>query len=119
MKFLKYIPTVIFTCIEVGFVVAILENNYRETALLGGLVVLYATLRTTAITTSLSLHKLTLNITSEFLKIKEKIGTEENFEDEWANVKKADGQFSEIGIKSIIRAIGILIIYIIGLVNLL
>lgn len=117
---MKYVFSVIFAFIEVALTLAILDNSsYEKKDIMSGLIIIYASVRTLGISLGLVLNNVTSALAVDFLKIKERIRKDEDTEEEWSTLLEQGAKKDENNIKIIIRAIGVAIIYLIGVFSIL
>jgi len=117
---MKYIPSVLFAFIEIAFTLAILDSaSYDNKQIISGLIIIYASIRTLGVSFGLVLNSAVSALATDFLKIKERIRKDEDTEEEWNTLLEQGAKRDGDNIKIIIRSVGVLIVYIIGIVSIL
>lgn len=121
MKILKYVPSVIFALIEIIIVVIVLDNSSysSNSEIMAGLVLLYASIRTIGIGIGTSISNLTLAFAKDMTDIKERIRADFDTEEAKEKLKEGKEIVDKSNVKSIIRGVGVFIIYLIALFSLL
>ncbi len=115
----KYVPSVVLSVIEIYVVLLVLDKGYSDKTISAGLVIIYAAIRNIGIGLAMSLSSMTMGIAVDLTKIKERIRKDDDTEEEWGKITAGNEKTSTTHYKLIIRAIGVFIIYIIGLFALL
>jgi hypothetical protein len=117
----KYIPSVVFTFIEVFIVLAVLDNStYSDNGdVIAALVVIYATIRTLGISLGMVLDKITMGIAVDLTRIKERIRSDDEVGEEWNKISEGNKRINITTTKLAIRAIGVFVVYVMGLMALL
>ena len=117
---IKYVFSAIFAFIEIAITLAVLDNaSYDKKDIISGLIIIYASIRTLGISLGLILNNAVSALAVDFLKIKERIRKDEDTEEEWSTLHEQGAKKDENNIKIIIRAVGVAIIYIIGVFSIL
>ena len=118
---MKYIPTIIFAIIEIIIVAMVLSNaeyaNYED--VIAALCLIYATIRSMAIGFGMTINKLTVGLAADLIRIRERIRQDSDIEDEWRAFNTNNKNIEANEIKTIIRWVGVGIIYLISLAYLL
>lgn len=111
----------IFTLIEIFVVLGILDQSQylTEGKILAGLIVIYATIRSLGIGLGMTIDKLSLAFAGELISIKEMIGKSYDSQYERESLNEATTKVNTSNVKLIIRSVGVLIIYIAGLLALM
>lgn len=120
-KIFKYIPSIIFTLIEVGVVVSVIDNAYYSdySEVIAGLVILFALIRSSTIGFDMKIGFMTVGLAKDILDIKKKTCADGNIFEETEKLKEASQNVFESRIKIWIRGVGLFIIYLFGLALLL
>ncbi len=118
---LKYVPSIIFTIIELGVVVAVLDSaKYTgDSMVIAALVLLYAVIRTSAMNVGQLIGNQTMFLANQLIQIKARIKEDEDMTDEREELKSAQENLNQTNIKLGIRGVGIVIIYIMALLALM
>ena len=117
----KYLPSIIFTLIEIFIVIVVLDNaGYTNNLnVMAALVLIYATIRTLAMTLGMVIDNLSLGLAKDITDIKERIKEDFDIEEEREKLSLAKEKVDRAHIKLVIRAVGVFIIYVIGLLTLI
>lgn len=120
-KNINYVPSVIFAIIEIVIVLYVLDNaGYSsDSEIMAGLVLIYASIRTFAISVGMSMDNLIIALSADILDIKKRIRDDLDIEEDREKLEVNVDKVSKQNIKLIIRGIGVFIIYIIALLYLL
>lgn len=118
---LGYVPSVIFAIVEVLIVIVVLDDaSYADnTKVMAGLALLYALIRTSAMNLGLMIDSQSLMFAGQLIQIKELINKGDDIEIDREDLKKVQEKVGLGHIKLIIRAIGVVIIYLVALTSLM
>lgn len=120
-KLLKYIPSVVFALVEIGVVLAVLDNanHFDNENIMAGLVLLYASFRSFSISSGLAMDRLLLGLSKDIIDIKERIKKDYDTDEAKERLNLLKENIDKSNARLVIRAIGVGVVYIIALVSLL
>ncbi len=121
-NFRKNLPSYIWNgvvcLIEIGIVAAIFDSLYSgsETIIAAGILVVYVSIRTLGLHLGMAIQSQGLALANEIFQIKTKLGVPQE-EDTMDKIKEGNRQFRKLETNSIIRSIGLVILFIMALLQ--
>lgn len=116
---MKYIFSILFALLEVFIVFIVLVTYESEGPVLSGLVIIYAIIRSFQLNLSYTLSRIVSGLTYDIFEIKRRIRDAEDLDEEKTNMTQGVLRTKISNVKLTIRAIGVSLIFVIGLLSFL